>query len=179
MLTTTTLQFPKVPAPPKPASNEFKPALGAARIDPLREGTTPVVGTRYCQHIHAYVPENLPFEMGKIAAAPAPKAPLRERMQFWQRASDDDKENSARPEIRVVPSADGTTVLAAGLTYHQAGLVSLKEAQQNVGIKYRSMTTKRTDLVPHVQAWRDAEVVFRTVSDSESDDEWVTVGTAL
>ncbi|RDX44732.1 hypothetical protein OH76DRAFT_1359138 [Lentinus brumalis] len=143
-------KFPVVPSAPLPDSVErFTPAWGADR---KLSRETPAIGTRYCRHIHAYVPENLPYRVSGLAAAP--KAPLAGRLlsrEFWQAGSAD---------IRVVP----TKVHAEGLTHHQAKLVSLQEAQKDIGIKYRSLTQTRDDLVTVGHAQRERAIKYRTVA---------------
>ncbi|RPD62169.1 hypothetical protein L227DRAFT_610014 [Lentinus tigrinus ALCF2SS1-6] len=154
-------QFPIVPSAPLPDSiDRFAPAYGADR-KLLRE--TPAVGTRYCQHIHAYVPENLPYRVSGLAAAP--KAPLTERLlsrEFWQLpfAGENGAGSSMNMDIRVVPAK----VHAEGLTHHQAKLVSLQEAQKDLGIKYRSLTQTRDDLVTVGRAQREGAIKYRTVA---------------
>ncbi|TFK78150.1 hypothetical protein K466DRAFT_607264, partial [Polyporus arcularius HHB13444] len=86
--------------------------------------------------------------------AAAPKAPLAGRLlsrEFWQAGSAD---------IRVVPAK----VHAEGLTHHQAKLVSLQEAQNDLGIKYRSLTQTRDDLVTVGHAQRERAIKYRTVA---------------
>ena len=155
-------QFPVVPSAPLPDSTDrFAPAYGADR-KLLRE--TPAVGTRYCQHIHAYVPENLPYRVSGLAAAP--KAPLGDRLlsrEFWQLpfAGEDGAGSKVKMNIRVVPAKP---VHAEGLTHHQAKLVSLGEAQKDLGIKYRSLTQTRDDLVTVGHAQREGAIKYRTVA---------------
>ncbi|KAI8984911.1 hypothetical protein BD414DRAFT_417761 [Trametes punicea] len=164
-------KFPMVPPPTQPDTVErFAPAWGADRGKTLTSGWTPEVGTRYCQHIHAYVPEHLPYKVGKLA--PAQKAPLRERIltrEFWQLpfagedSGDDASDNSAGLEIKIVPAEDGASVLAEGLTYHQSALIPVHEAQKDLGIKYRSLTVTRPDLISLKGAQWDDEIRYRTV----------------
>lgn len=100
------------------------------------------------------MPENLPYRVSGLAAAP--KAPLGERLlsrEFWQLPF-------AGEEIRVVPAK----VHAEGLTHHQAKLVSLEEAQKDLGIKYRSLTQTRDDLVTVGHAQREGAIKYRTVA---------------
>ena len=135
-------QFPIVPTAPKPDSSErFAPAAGATRST-WRE--TPAVGTRYCQHIHAYVPENLAYKVSGLAAEKAPR-------EFWSLPFTGE---GGRLDVRVVPGADGQAVLAEGLTHHQAKLIPVQQAQKDVGIKYRSLTQSREDLVDVAYAQR-------------------------
>ena len=54
---------------------------------------------------------------------------------------------SVLTEQTVVPLKDGCAVRAEGLTHHQAKLVPLHEARKDLGIKYRSLTQTRDDLV--------------------------------
>ena len=151
-------QFPVVPSAPLPDSTDrFAPAYGADR-KLLRE--TPAVGTRYCQHIHAYVPENLPYRVSGLAAAP--KAPLGDRLlsrEFWQLpfTGEDGAGSKVKMNIRVVPAKP---VHAEGLTHHQAQLVPLREAQRDLGIKYRSLTQTRDDLVEVAVAVFDTEKTY-------------------
>ncbi|KAI0706888.1 hypothetical protein C8T65DRAFT_576920 [Cerioporus squamosus] len=150
-------KFPVVPSAPLPDSVErFTLAWGDRKLS--RE--TPAVGTRYCQHIHAYVPENLPYRVSGLAAAP--KAPLAERLlsrEFWQ-LSFAGEDGACNSDIRVVPAK----VHAEGLTHHQAKLVSLQEAQKDLGIKYRSLTQTRDDLVTVGHAQRERAIKYRTVA---------------
>ena len=189
------LQYPIVPQAPKPDDlNRFAPAYGTERTIQNRE--TPVVGTRYCQHLHAYVPEDRSYRITPLAAArPPSKAPLKKRIcsrEFWHlsstraaipRLAEDESEdpvvaaaallaatgageNSAKwrgVEIRVVPRADGSAVLAEGLTHHQAALVPLDQAQKDVGIKYRSLTRPRSDLKSLLDAQVMTDVKYRAV----------------
>ncbi|KAI9069551.1 hypothetical protein FKP32DRAFT_59706 [Trametes sanguinea] len=164
-------KFPMVPPPTQPDNVErFAPAYGADRGKTLISGWTPEEGTRYCQHIHAYVPEHLAYKVGKLA--PAQKASLKERLltrEFWHLpfAGEDggatDAGNSAGLDIKLVPAEDGSAVLAEGLTYHQAALVSIQEAQKDLGIKYRSLTATRTDLISLKGAQWDDELRYRAV----------------
>ena len=163
MLNAAPLQFPIVPSAPKPDNVErFAPARGDERM--MTRIDTPVVGTRYCQHIHAYVPENLPYRVSGLAAAP--KAPLGDRLlsrEFWQLpfAGEDGAGSKVKMNIRVVPAKP---VHAEGLTHHQARLVSLGEAQKDLGIKYRSLTQTRDDLVTVGHAQREGAIKYRTVA---------------
>ncbi|KAH9887598.1 hypothetical protein C8Q73DRAFT_668636 [Cubamyces lactineus] len=165
-------KFPMVPPPTQPDTVErFAPAYGADRGRVIMT-STPVEGTRYCQHIHAYVPENLPYKVGKLA--PAQKAPLKERIltrEFWhlpfagEDGGHDQSGNSAGLEIKLVPAEDGTSVLAEGLTHHQSALIPVREAQKDLAIKYRSLTSTRPDLISLKGAQWDDEIRYRTVSD--------------
>ena len=128
---------------------------------------TPAVGTRYCQHIHAYVPENLAYKVSGLA--PAQKASVAQRLltrEFWHLpfVGEDGVESSGGLDIRVVPGADGSAVLAEGLTHHQAQLVPLREAQKDLGIKYRSLTQTREDLVDVGYA-RRVQDILRNVAE--------------
>ncbi|CDO78057.1 hypothetical protein BN946_scf184826.g2 [Trametes cinnabarina] len=165
-------KFPMVPPPKKPESVEyFKLAAGANPGRTLIHGWTPEEGTRYCQHIHAYVPEHLPYKVGRLA--PAQKAPLTERLltrEFWHLpfagedgGASDASANSAGLEIKLVPAEDGSSVLAEGLTYHQAALIPIHQAQKDLGIKYRSLTSTRPDLISLKGAQWDDELRYRAV----------------
>ncbi|KAI0643597.1 hypothetical protein C8Q79DRAFT_1012178 [Trametes meyenii] len=160
-------KFPMVPPPARPdSSSKYTPML-------VPYWDTPAVGTRYCQQLKAYVPEHLPYKAGRIA--PAQKAPLRERLftrDFWQRSSSEDNKpldrsegdaSTARVEIKLVRAKDGTSVLAEGLTYHQSALIPVRQAQKDVGIKYRSLTAEREDLIPFKLAGMDDDIKYRTV----------------
>ena len=126
----------------------------------------PVAGTRYCQHIHAYVPEDLSYRITGLAAA---KAPLAERVftrEFWHlpvSAEDGDEDESTGLDIRVVPAKDGSAVRAEGLTHHQAKLVSLHEAQNDAAIKYRSLTRSRGDLLEAADAQEVHAIKYRNL----------------
>ena len=158
-------QFPVVPSAPLPDSTDrFAPAHGADR-KLLRE--TPAVGTRYCQHIHAYVPENLPYRVTGLAAE---RKPLSERLltrEFWHLpvAGEVDEEEASEVglDIRVVPAKDGSAVRAEGLTHHQAKLISLHEAQKDAGIKYRSLTQSRGDLLEVANAQEVRAIKYRNL----------------
>ncbi|KAI0829228.1 hypothetical protein BC628DRAFT_1416998 [Trametes gibbosa] len=166
-------KFPMVPSPRTPASaNPFGPApYSPAPSEVLAPRDTPEIGTRYCQQLHAIVPEHLAYKIGKLAPA---QKPLRERFltrEFWhlpfagedgEKGEADVSENSVGIEIKIVPARDGTTVLAEGLTYHQAALVPIREAQKDMAIKYRSLTTQRTDLVEHAAAQQVNAIKYRT-----------------
>ena len=52
-----------------------------------------------------------------------------------------------------------SAVLAEGLTHHQAQLVPLREAQKDLGIKYRSLTQTREDLVDVGYAQRVRDIL--------------------
>ena len=134
-------QFPVVPSAPLPDSTDrFAPAYGADR-KLLRE--TPAVGTRYCQHIHAYVPENLPYRVSGLAAAQ--KASVAQRLltrEFWHltfagEGDEVSQEAAGVPDLQV--GRKGSVVRAEGLTHHQAELISLDDAQKNDEIKYRCL----------------------------------------
>ncbi|KAI0759720.1 hypothetical protein BD413DRAFT_269512 [Trametes elegans] len=161
-------KFPMVPPPAQPETAEhFRPADGDNPGATVTYGWTPEVGTRYCQHIHAYVPEHLPWKVGKLAPA-AQKAPLRERLltrEFWHlpfagEDSGNDEDGAAAAaglEIKLVPAADGSAVHAEGLTYHQATLIPVHQAQKDRAIRYRSLTTTRPDLIhPRAAQWDNA-----------------------
>ena len=62
-------------------------------------------------------------------------------------------------DVRVVPRTDGSVVRAEGLTHHQAKLLPLHEAQRDVGIKYRSLTRERDDLVDVAYAQRVHDIL--------------------
>ena len=135
------MQFPMVPSPPQPDSvSRYAPVFGANRT---LQRETPVIGTRYCQHLHAIVPENLAYRVTPFA--PAPKAPLAARLLSRALRHGEKEDKDVKIDIRMVPD---TQVLAEGLTHHQAGLVPLRTAQKDQGIKYRALTRRRSDLVP-------------------------------
>ena len=103
---------------------------------------TPVVGTRYCQHLHAYVPENLAYRVSGLAAEQ--KASVAQRLltrEFWHLpfAGEDGKESTTAACGRSIRVVSKGSVHAEGLTHHQAGLISLADAQKDLGIKYRSL----------------------------------------
>lgn len=137
----------------------------------LREPkSTPEIGARYCHQLHAIVPEHLAYKVGKLAPA---RTPLRERLltrEFWHLplagedggAGEAASTNSAGIEIKIVPARDGTTVLAEGLTHHQAALIPLGQAQKDVAIKYRSLTAKRGDLLQPAAAQQVIAIKYRT-----------------
>lgn len=166
MLNAAPLQFPIVPSAPKPDNVErFAPARGDERM--MTRIDTPVVGTRYCQHIHAYVPENLPYRVTGLAAE---RKPLSERLltrEFWHLpvAGEVDEEEASEVglDIRVVPAKDGSAVRAEGLTHHQAKLISLHEAQKDAGIKYRSLTQSRGDLLEVANAQEVRAIKYRNL----------------
>ena len=100
------------------------------------------------------MPENLPYRVSGLAAAP--KAPLAERLltrEFWQLPFAG--EDGAHREFRVVPAK----VHAEGLTHHQTQLVPLRVAQKDLGIKYRSLTQTREDLVDVGYAQRVQDIL--------------------
>ncbi|KAH9853341.1 hypothetical protein C2E23DRAFT_868173 [Lenzites betulinus] len=166
-------KFPMVPSPRTPASaNPFGPAPhGPLASEMLAPRETPEIGTRYCQQLHAIVPEHLAYKIGKLAHA---RKPLRERLltrEFWhlplagedgEAREADVSANSAGIEIKLVRARDGTTVLAEGLTYHQAALVPIRDAQKDMAIKYRSLTTRRADLVQPAAAQKVNAIKYRT-----------------
>ena len=124
---------------------------------------TPVVGTRYCIHLHAHVPENLQYMISELA--PAQEATshrlLPREFRCLPFAGGDDKSKAARAfDIRhgVAPLTDGVAVRAEGLTHHQSRLVPLSEAQKDLGIKYRSLTQTREDLVDVAYAQKVREL---------------------
>ena len=129
---------------------------------------TPVVGTRYCQHLHAYVPENLAYRVSGLAAEQ--KASVAQRLltrEFWHLPfageGDDVDESEIGIDIRVVPLKDGCAVRAEGLTHHQAKLVPLHEARKDLGIKYRSLTQSRGDLLEAADAQEVHAIKYRNL----------------
>ncbi|KAI0638865.1 hypothetical protein C8Q77DRAFT_1213602 [Trametes polyzona] len=165
-------KYPILPSSASVNSSLFAPVAGSSpMVKALGPERTPEIGTRYCQHIHAIVPEHLPYKIGKLAPA---QKPLRERIltrEFWHLpfAGEDSEEgeadasvNSAGIEIKIVPASDGTTVLAEGLTYHQAALIPIRDAQKDMAIRYRSLTTKRADLMQPAAAQQVKSIKYRT-----------------
>ena len=164
------MQFPMVPPPPQPDSvSRYAPVFGANRT---LQRETPVVGTRYCQHLHAYVPENLAYCVSGLGVAqPTKVGRLFSRKRKTPTAGKENgpvrggvrgvgKASGSAPKIRVVREA---TVLAEGLTHHQAALVSLRDAQNDVRIRYRALTKPREDLMPIVYAQLNEEIKHRAV----------------
>ncbi|OJT07509.1 hypothetical protein TRAPUB_1646, partial [Trametes pubescens] len=163
--------FPMV-SPRAPASAEpYYPEFGAGPLSCVSEPkSTPEIGARYCHQLHAIVPEHLAYKVGKLAPA---RTPLRERLltrEFWhlpfagEDGGDGDvaSTNSAGIEIKLIPARDGTTVLAEGLTHHQAALIPLGQAQKDMAIKYRSLTAKRADLLQPEAAQQVNAIKYRT-----------------
>ncbi|OJT09720.1 hypothetical protein TRAPUB_13825 [Trametes pubescens] len=164
-------KFPMV-SPRAPASAEpYYPEFGAGPLSCVSEPkSTPEIGARYCHQLHAIVPEHLAYKVGKLAPA---RTPLRERLltrEFWhlpfagEDGGDGDvaSTNSAGIEIKLIPARDGTTVLAEGLTHHQAALIPLGQAQKDMAIKYRSLTAKRADLLQPEAAQQVNAIKYRT-----------------
>ena len=119
------------------------------------------------------MPENLPYRISGLEAAPLQKddkPSLARRVltsEFWhlpfagEVEVEESSEAASGPgiDVRVVPEKDGCVVRAEGLTHHQAKLVPLHEAQKDVGIKYRSLTRERDDLVDVAYAQRVHEIL--------------------
>ncbi|KAI0751661.1 hypothetical protein C8Q80DRAFT_1098018 [Daedaleopsis nitida] len=147
----THLFMPKAKSSGEKASSLSRPPPCPHPHHLLTPSLTPVVGTRYCQHIHAYVPENLPYKFSGLATAQTKSG----------------SGSSVGVDIRVVPAKDGGAVRAEGLTHHQAKLISLDEAQKDVGIKYRSLTqaaAHREDLVCLAYAQTEQSIKYRGLS---------------